>query len=186
MTQLWLARHGQTDWNLQNRWQGQSHKAPPLNANGVQQAEALALELFGMHFDAFFSSDILRARQTADILAAKIGIRYQVDARLREIHQGVFEGEHVSDIPRLYPHAWLMRDRDPNNFRADGGESACEVGARMCHFADDVTRRFPTGNVLVVSHGFALATLICKSQGLPFGRAGQHILDNARAHVLTW
>jgi 2,3-bisphosphoglycerate-dependent phosphoglycerate mutase len=85
MTQLWLIRHGLTDWNLEGRYQGQSDI--PLNAEGLAQARRLAERLKGTSIEALFSSDLLRAYQTAKILGECLGLPVQADPRLREIHQ---------------------------------------------------------------------------------------------------
>ena len=87
-TRLWLIRHGETDWNVEGRWQGQTPHAPPLNAAGRAQAEAVAGQLNGHVFDAIYSSDLLRAIQTAEIVAARLGLRVRVEPRLREVNQG--------------------------------------------------------------------------------------------------
>ena len=110
MTPLWLVRHGETDWNLAGRWQGQSPHAPPLNPVGQAQAEALLTQLNGFVFDAVYSSDLLRALQTAEIAAAKLRLPVQIEPRLREINQGKWEGMLGSDVARQYPAEWAARE----------------------------------------------------------------------------
>lgn len=186
MTQFWLVRHGQTDWNVEGRWQGQVESAPPLNAAGQAQAEALAAQLNGARFEAIYSSDALRARETAGILAARLRLTVKVDPRLREIHQGEWEGMLGRDIADRYPAAWAARERDPLHARPPGGESVAEVAARLWRAADDILRVHPVGQLLIVSHGLALATLICRARGLPLTQAYQVVPDNAHPEVIEW
>ncbi|TLN10046.1 histidine phosphatase family protein, partial [bacterium] len=79
MTEFWLVRHGETDWNREHRFMGQQDI--PLNDEGLRQATALALELRGQRFAVLISSDLLRARQTAETLAAALGLALRLDAR---------------------------------------------------------------------------------------------------------
>jgi len=90
MTTLLLVRHGETDWNAERRWQG--HADVPLNERGREQARALAEQLAGESVDAIYSSDLSRARDTADILGARLDVPVVVDADLREIDVGPVEG----------------------------------------------------------------------------------------------
>jgi alpha-ribazole phosphatase len=184
MTQLWLIRHGQTDWNLEGRYQGQAD--PPLNATGQAQAEALAAHLDGRRFEAIYSSDLQRARATAEAIADRHGLPLKLDARLREIHQGEWDGLRVTEIMARYPREWAARESNPAEARPPGGESPREVAGRVWAAADDIARTHPGGRVLVVSHGFSLATLLCRARGLPLGRAFDLILDNARPEVIEW
>jgi broad specificity phosphatase PhoE len=184
MTQLWLIRHGQTDWNVEGRYQGQADL--PLNATGLAQAEQLAVQLDGERFEALYSSDLLRARQTAKVLAQKIGLPVQVDPRLREVNQGQWEGELFAVIRERYRTEIAQRRLDPVDGRPPGGESAAEVAARVWEAADDIARDHPDGTVLVVSHGLALATLIARADGVPLEKVYTLIPDNAAIRVLSW
>jgi len=186
MTELWLIRHGQTDWNLKGRYQGQADE--PLNATGLAQAQILAASLARRSFRALYSSDLLRAYQTARIIADKLDLEVQVDTRLREINQGQWQGRTVDEIREAYNMARLPGSGriDPAEARAPGGESVLEVSRRVAQAASDIARRHPTGAVLVVAHGLALATLYCQASGIDLADVYAHIADNSRAVVIQW
>src|SRR5581483_12433051 len=86
MTTLLLVRHGETDWNSERRWQG--HADEPLNETGRAQAREVADELADRSIDAVYSSDLSRARETAEIIAARLGLSVTTDARLGEVDVG--------------------------------------------------------------------------------------------------
>jgi len=184
MTQLILVRHGQTDWNVEGRYQGQTDR--PLNAAGRAQAEALARQLAPGQFAAIYSSDLLRALETAQIIATGLGLPVQVDRRLREINLGDWEGRQVAEIAAQYQGAWADRARDPGRSRAPGGETVAEVAARLADAAAHIARRHPGGTVVVVSHGVALATLICQARQRPLAEAYSLIPDNGRTEAIDW
>jgi len=186
MTELWLIRHGQTDWNLEGRYQGQSDV--PLNATGLAQAEAYAASLDGRPFAAIFSSDLARAYQTAAVIAAKVGLPVQTDARLREINQGEWQGRTLTEIKALYNEGAQASQSqiDPAETRAPGGESVLEVSQRLAAAADDIARAYPVGPVLVVSHGLALASLYCQANRIPLREAYNYISDNTQAVIIHW
>lgn len=185
MTELWLVRHGQTDWNLEGRFQGQSDAL--LNGEGVLQAENLADQLIHAgRFDAIFTSDLLRAARTAEIIAGRLNLPVQVDHRLREVNQGEWEGMLIRDIVNTYRNIWEERRANPEMARAPGGESVVEVSVRMIQAADEISCRHPAGRVLVVSHGLALATLVCAARDIPLADVYSHILNNAEPEIVTW
>ena len=103
MATVLLARHGETDWNRDHRWQG--HTGPPLNATGRQQAVILAASLTQV-VDAIYSSDTERARETAEIVAAHIGGSVSTDERLREVNFGEWEGLTRHEIDTHYAGAF--------------------------------------------------------------------------------
>ena len=145
MTTLFLARHGETDWNRELRIQGSSDIE--LNELGRRQAHALAQELEHVELDAVYSSDLRRANATAEAVASSHGLDVQVDPRLRERSFGSWEGLTREDIAAL-----------PDGSRHDG-ESDDEVRARVLEAVQAIADRHPGEQVLVVSHGGALNSL---------------------------
>lgn len=184
MTQFCLVRHGQTDWNLEGRYQGQSDV--PLNQHGLAQAVSLAERLAGEVFSAVYSSDLTRARQTAEPIARVLGLSIQIEPRLREINQGEWEGVLVDDIKARYAELWSQRTVDPANVRPPGGETVAEVARRVFAALDDIARLFPTERLLIVSHGLSIATAICRDKDIPVGQAYTVIPDNVQPVWVAW
>ena len=184
VTRLCLVRHGQTDWNLEGRYQGQSDV--PLNENGRGQAESLIEKLRSRKFSAIYTSDLSRARETAEPIAKALGIPLRIEPRLREINQGEWEGQLVDDLKARYTELWAQRAIDPASVRPPGGETVGEVAERVYAALDDIARIFPTGNVLVVSHGLSIATAICHSQNIPVGQAYTVIPENVEPVWMDW
>ncbi|BCX05629.1 MAG: hypothetical protein KatS3mg053_3567 [Candidatus Roseilinea sp.] len=190
MAQIWLIRHGQTDWNVQGRWQGQTPDAPPLNATGVAQAHALAETLAQQAeqsaFQAIYSSDLLRARQTAEIIALRLRLPVRLDSRLREVNLGAWEGMLGEDVALRYVAELEERKRNPVYSRPPQGETVFELAARVGQVLDGIARAHPHGNVIVVSHGLAIAAALCMADGTPLERVFDHLPDNATPHMIAW
>lgn len=184
MTELFLARHGQTDWNVEGRYQG--HADVPLNALGLQQAHLLAQKLDGERFDAIFCSDLQRARVTAEVVARHLGLPLRVDARLREIDQGDWEGHLVREIERLYAENWQVNPADPESFGAPNGETIGQVALRMVSVANEAAAQFPSGRALLISHGLAVATLICRARDISLADVYRFIPPNAEPVSIFW
>ncbi len=184
MTRLILIRHGQTDWNLEGRYQGQSD--PPLNQAGREQAAAMARRLAGQPIEAVYASDLQRAAETARIIADALGLEVHLRRGLREINQGAWEGMLFADIQARYGALWAARRRDPTHARPPGGESVAELAERVGAVLDEIARSHPAGPVVVVSHGLALATVLCRLEGLPLTRAYDLIPDNAHPLEVDW
>jgi 2,3-bisphosphoglycerate-dependent phosphoglycerate mutase len=184
MTQLTLIRHGQTDWNLARRYQGQ--KDIPLNTEGLKQAQQLAAQLAQEPFDVIYSSDLQRALQTANILHQGRDIPLLTDIRLREICFGEWEGEVFSEMFAKYPERFALSRADPTVIMAPGGESVAQVAARTASFADEISTLYPTGRMLIVTHGMALATLVCRANGLLLTEAHKMVPDNALPVEISW
>jgi glucosyl-3-phosphoglycerate phosphatase len=160
---LW--RHGQTTWNAERRFQGQSDI--PLDAVGLAQAERAARLLAGLHPDMIVSSDLSRAASTAAPLARLTGLDVILDKDLRERHGGCWEGLTDTEIRTRYPaeHAsWNPPDGEPTLAVAD------RVSAALRRIATAVSEGTGTGGSglgVVVSHGAALRLGMSRVLGLP-------------------
>ena len=184
MTVLWLIRHGQTDWNVEGRYQGQADL--PLNEAGILQAESAAAQVARLPVAAIFASDLVRAHRTAEIIAARLGLPVQEDARLREINQGEWEGLLVSEIASRYAGQIGRFRANPMTARAPGGETVAEVASRLASAANEISRRYAGQQVLIVSHGLALATLIARARKVPLDQVYALIPENAVPHCIEW
>lgn len=165
MTELLLTRHGETDWNAAGRWQG--HSDTPLNEEGRRQARALAETLSAV--DAVYSSDLARARETAEILAAPHGLEVRIDARLRERGFGAWEGLTNAEIEGRFPDE-LGRWRTGKGFGAADAEPYEIFAARIESFLDDVLRHHRDETVLVVAHGGSIRVIHALARGLDYVR----------------
>jgi broad specificity phosphatase PhoE len=179
MIRLVLIRHGETDRDRQVRWQGQSDV--PLNPTGRAQARALARSMSGQDLDAVYSSDLLRAAQTAEAVAEATGARLILDLRLREIDLGEWQGM-LSDEIRSRDGAQVdLFFRDPQAPAGLSGESVAEVLQRVSSAVDEILSRHRTGRVAIASHGLALAALKTRFLGLPLEAAWQQEPANSAA-----
>ena len=139
---LYIARHGETDWNLQHRLQGWTDR--PLDETGRKQAAALAESLKGVHIDAIYSSTLSRSRDTARAVAGKTLTVNSLDG-LRERNYGHFQGGSDTDSE------YLRRMNDWND-RLDDGESLNQLLARARASLAQIRREHSAGNVLIVAH----------------------------------
>lgn len=186
MTSIWLVRHGQTDWNLAGRWQGQSPDAPPLNQTGRAQVLALGSQLKAPPISVIYASDLLRTRQTAELLAKPLGLQVILEPRLREMDLGEWEGMLSDEIKAQYPRELAERTRDPLNTQAPGGEALIQVVERCLAAADEIAARHPDETVMIIAHGVSLAALICLSQGIPLECLYENIPENAELFQIEW
>ncbi len=184
MTHLCLIRHGQTDWNVQGRYTGQSDI--PLNGTGQAQAQSLVEQLTSHKIDAIFSSDLMRASETAGILSESFQIPVQLDSRLREINQGEWEGKHLDDIKLKYNDIWQKRKSNPHDIRPPGGESLPEVSTRVIEAVEEIAAKYPEGTVLIISHGLAIALILCKITAVPIEQAYNLIPSNTEPVWIDW
>ena len=149
--QLYIARHGETEFNLEGRIQG-SGMDSPLTTKGIVQAKALGKSLAGINFDAVYSSPLKRATDTVEIAFAG---RYKpiLDKRLVEIGLGAMEGMLWIDAAELYPAA-SSRLSDPVNYIAPtNGETMYDIINRVSAFMDDISKTSHK-NVFVLTHGY--------------------------------
>lgn len=154
---VWLIRHAESEWNARGRWQGQAD--PVLSERGRVQADALAQRLKSAGFSALVSSDLLRARETAEIVARAVGLPLCCDARLRERDLGAWSGLTTAEIQERWPAEFTrVQARDPD-LRPGGGESIRDVARRARGFFEDLAREGSSGRLGVVAHGGVIRAL---------------------------
>jgi broad specificity phosphatase PhoE len=159
-------RHGRTDWNVVNRFQGQADIA--LDALGHAQAKRTAPVLAAYQPAMIYSSDLARAWQTADALAELTGLEVRLDRRLREIHVGSWEGLLGSEIDAANPELARRLHAGEDVRRSPTGESPSEVAERMNSALTEMAERAPDlSTVVVVTHGLAGRVGACRFVGLP-------------------
>ncbi|HUF37950.1 MAG TPA: histidine phosphatase family protein [Anaerolineales bacterium] len=164
MTTLYLIRHGETDWNVEGRYQGQAD--PPLNARGVAQSGELVEALRGERLDALCSSPLDRAAATARILSQALGIPFTTDDRFMEIHQGDWQTRLRAEIESLYPDEFRLWEQRPWETRPPGGETLQQVRDRVHAGADDLVARHPVSRIGLVTHRIPIALLMMRYQDL--------------------
>jgi probable phosphoglycerate mutase len=149
MRRILLVRHGETEWNALGKLQG--HTDVPLNDTGRDQARALAAGLGAAGITAVWTSDLARARETGEIVAAALGLAAPaVDPELRERRFGVFEGLTRDECESQHPDAWQAWRAQTGT--PPGGEPRAEAAARLARALDRIATT-QGGPVVVISHG---------------------------------
>lgn len=165
MGTLYLARHGETDWNVQGRAQGQTDI--PLNETGRRQAERLAERLADTPFAAAYTSDSSRASETAEILVRDRSIPLQRTPELRETSFGRWEGLAYGEAAERDPADWARYMTGDLDFAPPGGESPREVMARIGVFVESLKSRHDGEDLLLVGHGHSLTATAVRLLRLP-------------------
>jgi probable phosphoglycerate mutase len=175
-TTLVLVRHGETDWNRENRFQG--HADPPLNDTGRGQADALADDLRGEHFAAAYTSPLRRAYETAAILAAELGLDPVADEALKEVDVGTWSGLTRDEVESRFPDGHLRWLEYGHGW--DDGETYDELGERVVSGLLEIAARHPGTRVLAVTHGGPIRSALAAADGVPFEEARRsiHVIGN--------
>jgi broad specificity phosphatase PhoE len=178
VTTILLARHGESDWNRERRWQGYADR--PLTELGRRQARALAERLADTPLDAVYASDLARARDTALPTAASHGLEVVTRADLREVDVGSWSGltrEQVADREPDGVRRWLEGKKG-----WEGGESYEEMAVRVVAAIRALAAAHPDGRLLVVTHGGPVRAVHAHALGMEFHahRRSSPVAPNAR------
>lgn len=155
---IYFVRHGLTDWNKKRLVQG--HTDIPLNSEGEAQASGLAAELKDVKFDKAFSSDLLRAKRTAEIIAAEHNLAVETTKALREREFGHLEGKNADRLKEIYEVLIKLDEKERPSYKHHPSiESDEELMARLLPFLRETAVSLPGKTVLIVSHGGPLRTM---------------------------
>lgn len=164
-TRICFIRHGETDWNLEKRIQG--HTDIPLNETGRAQALAMAFTAAQQHFHCIYSSDLKRARETAEVLAQRKGQPVKPLAQLRERHFGIFQGLTAAEGAARHPaaHAHYVA-RDPD-YDFETGESLRGFAVRVAEGIDWLVRHHGGQTIAAVCHSGVLDLVYRRATSRP-------------------
>jgi broad specificity phosphatase PhoE len=163
LTTILLARHGETDDNVRQVFQGRAGGG--LNERGRMQSERLAFRLAKRGVSAIVSSDLDRAKETALIVAHVTGLAPTFDSDLREVDVGEWTGLSHREVQERYPEEWDAWNNGLD-VRRGGGETYEELAERIQGSIERIAHAHMGKTVLVVSHGAALRSYVCRSLGL--------------------
>lgn len=183
-TQVFVVRHGETTWNQEGRLQG--HNDSPLTTKGIAQAKALGENLKNHEFDAIYSSDLPRARNTAEHIATEKHCHIKLDVELRERNLGIFQGFTRAELMLKYPQqAKRYMDFEPD-FVIPQGESLTQFRQRCMRCFNRIAEAHPEGKILVVTHGGVLTNLFKTVVGIPLETQRNFVLLNTSLNVFSY
>ena len=178
-----LARHGESTWNAERRFQGSTDIA--LSARGRAQAEALGRGLGGYRVQAAYVSPFCRAVETAELALKGTGVPLVVLEELRELSLGQWEGCTVDEIRAQDRDPYLAWLRAPHDCPPPGGEPLPVVSQRVRAAIDRIAAAHPNGDdVLVVAHGGVISVYACYLLGCSFNHLWRLRVDNASLTVV--
>ncbi|MFH1849588.1 MAG: histidine phosphatase family protein [archaeon] len=183
MLTLYLVRHGETDWNTEQRMQGTVDTE--LNSTGVSQAERLAMRLGNKQISAVYSSALRRAIVTAEIIAGPHNLKVNHLAEFNEINYGAFEGLTRTEIRQRFAREWEERERDKANVPPPQGESYLKLYGRVQRGLDRVFSDHKKGSIVIVGHGGSLRMIIANLMKTPVNsKLSSHKFKNGSLTVI--
>jgi alpha-ribazole phosphatase/probable phosphoglycerate mutase len=179
---LIFVRHGTSTWNDERRIQGQLD--PPLSERGREQVSRLAQRFRDTEVNAFYSSDLERARATADAIGAVLGQAPELWPGLREVSLGEWEGKTREEIIADYPEEWQRWTEQPSWDAVPGGEGTDAFESRVSAAIDQIVERHTSGRVLIVTHGGVIQVALLRVVGRSSNGLCPFTIDNTSLTVL--
>jgi len=183
-TTLTLVRHGQTDYNLHHRYQGQSDV--PMNATGRAQVRAAARHLAGLRPAAIYCSDLGRSHEAAQIIGRALGVEPVAEPELRERDFGQIEGLTREEAAARFPESWELWHRHRGAaWVPPGGESLGQMWGRVLARMEALWQRHEGQTFLFVGHGGPMNAIICYSLGASVEARQAIAIANAAVTIIT-
>lgn len=157
-TKIYIIRHGESEWNILNKVQGQEDTN--LTDRGKKQAMKAAERLVDEDIDIIYSSDLKRAYETAKTIGDKLNLEVNKLSGIREINFGVWQGLDLATIEEKYKEDYILWRTEPHNLKIENGETLEIVKERAVRDVQKLVGENKGKNILLVSHGTAIKTLI--------------------------
>lgn len=193
-TRICLIRHGETEWNAERRIQGQIDIG--LNATGVQQAEAAGRWLRDAGISALYSSDLKRARTTAEAIGRAVGLVPTLVPEMRERNYGIFQGLTYAEAQRKHPEGYAAFEGRNADYAFEHGESLTAMFARVTGKLQAIAAAHPGQTLAIVLHGGVLDVINRFVRGNPLEVPRDFLIPNAGLnwihtvdgvwHIETW
>lgn len=187
-TRIVLVRHGQTAYNLEDRWQG-SQSDVPLNETGLEQAAAVAESLESRYRDAIravYTSPMRRARETAEVIGERLGIEVHQEPDLRELDHGRWDGLLKSEIVERWPEEFSDYESDPRGVRRGGGESYADLAERLWPVLERLAEAHRGERIVAVCHGGPIRLAMSRVLDRPLTERDAFGVVNASFFELQW
>ncbi len=178
---LMLARHGETTWNQDGRYQG--HSDPPLSARGEVQAQALAGRFAASDEISIVASPLMRAQATAHIIATRLNLPVTTDHRLMELAYGEWEGLQQATVKQKWPELLRQWKRNPDQVTFPGGESLSDMQQRVQSFLEHTAGQ--SGTVLAIAHDGVARMAVLEALGQPLSAFRNIRIENASMTTFT-
>jgi broad specificity phosphatase PhoE len=185
MSKLYLIRHGETEWNKAQRSQGCSNDIP-LSEEGRIQAEAIAKRLKDENIDMFFSSHLRRANETARIIAELHKKDVEVFQEFREINMGSWEGLYFDEIKENYSEVLKIWRETPHLAKIPMAETLIDLKERSMKKLLEILNSHPDKNILIVSHGITIKTIITSIMGIELSNLHKISQDNTALNIFEY
>src|SRR5215471_3617612 len=181
-SRLLLVRHGESTWNAGGRIQG--HLDPPLSDRGVAQAREVAERYADHRLEGLYCSDLDRARRTAEVIGAAVGLEPVNEPGLREIALGAWEGRTREELMEEYPELWARWAREPDWDLVPGGEGAGPFAERVRATLERLHERHRHGDVLCVTHGGVIQVAVLDVVGRASRGQFPFLIENCSVTVI--
>jgi probable phosphoglycerate mutase len=173
---LYVVRHGETDFNVQERYAGSTDV--PLNKKGLEQAGQLARELVKVSFDIIVTSSLIRAKQTAEIISKIKGTPIVISEGFTERNVGVYEGLTRKEAKEKYPELWEKGSTRLIDDAPTGGETIRQFEERITAALVEIEKRYASKRVLLVTHAFASRIINRHYKNLTYDEMHEFSLGN--------
>lgn len=183
-TRIVMVRHGETPYNVERKFQGSADI--PLNDRGRSQAKFTMAALSNTHIDAIYSSPLVRAVETAEIIRSGRVLEVKRLGDLREMTVGDWEGFTIDEINSRYPEEYATWQNHPDMFRLEGADTLESVRDRTVAAIKAIAKENAGKTVLVVSHICSLSTAMLTFAGLPISKLWEHPVKNASINIIEF
>lgn len=184
MKRLYLVRHGESEWNILKKIQGQRDTL--LTKKGIKQAEKIANRLSNEKIDNIYSSDLKRAFKTAEVIGNKLKLKVNSDKNFREINFGSWEGITKKDLIERHYEKHLLWMKEPHKLKLEDAETLSDLQKRTMEGINRISELNPNKNILVVSHSAAIKTIIIELLEMDISYFSKMSLDNVSLSIIEF